>query len=86
MCLVQKGDKALAGEEEKDIRNHRFPPDNTKERKICFKGYYLSIYNQVTGHYAAHIDGDTATTEYREYMVPPRYSVFVKQASVYFVH
>jgi hypothetical protein len=49
-------------------------------------GYYLSIYNKQTGHYATHIDNanGTPTTEYLEYDVPVGYSVYVRGASVYF--
>lgn len=41
---IQIGDEALAGWDEIDI-THRLPPDNTNDRTILFKGYYLSIYN-----------------------------------------
>jgi hypothetical protein len=49
-------------------------------------GYYLSIYNKQTGHYATYIDNTngTASTEYLEYEVPAGYSVHVRGGSVYF--
>ncbi|PVH70294.1 hypothetical protein DL98DRAFT_504803, partial [Cadophora sp. DSE1049] len=84
MCVrIQKGDEALAGREEKDI-SHRFPPNSKSARKICFKGVYLSIYNQQTDHYATHIDNESPSTEYLEYDVPAGYTVYVRGGSVYF--
>jgi hypothetical protein len=86
VCLsIQRGDEALAGREEKDIPSHRFPP--TKHvRRICFKGYYLSIYNEQTEDYKTHIDNANAspTTEYAEYEVPAGYTIYIRGASVYF--
>jgi len=80
---MEIGDEALAGREEKDI-THRFPPNSTRARKICFKGLYLSIYNQQTEEYATHMDNEIATTEYLEYDVPVGYTVYIRGASVYF--
>jgi len=80
---MAKGDDALAGREEKDI-THRFPPDNTNERKIWFKGYYLSIYNQQTEDYKTHISNATPTTKSENYTVPAGYTVYVRGGSVYF--
>jgi hypothetical protein len=87
ICLsTQTGDEALAGREEKDIQIHTFPANSQRARKICFKGYYLSIYNKQTGDYATHIDNanGTPSTEYLEYDVPAGYSVYVRGGSVYF--
>ena len=83
---IQIGDEALAGREEQDIQIHTFPPNSQRARKIAFMGYYLSIYNKQTGHYATHIDNanGTPTTEYLEYDVPAGYSVHVRGGSVYF--
>ena len=83
MCVIQKGDAALAGDKEQ-ISTHRFPPDTTNDRTIWFKGYYLSIYNQQTEDYKTHIDNDIPTTEYEKYEVPAGYTVYVRRASVYF--
>jgi hypothetical protein len=84
MCVsTQTGDKALAGREEK-IRIFGFPPDNTNKRKIWFKGYYLSIYNQQTEDYKTHIVNKSHTTEYKSYTVPAGYSVYIRAATVYF--
>ena len=78
---VQRGDTALAGQEEKDIPSHRFPPDNTKSRTICFKGVRLSIYNQQTEDLKT---AEEDITEYTEFEVPPGYTCYVIGASVYF--
>jgi hypothetical protein len=84
LCVsIQRGDEALAGREEKDIPSHRFPP-TTHDRKICFKGYYLSIYNEQTEDYKTHIVNETPTTEYVEYQVPAGYTIYIRGASVYF--
>ncbi len=84
MCIsIQRGDEALAGREEKDIPSHRFPP-TTSDRTIYFKGLYLSIYNQQTGHEKTHEDNKSPTTEYVEYEVPAGYTVYVRGATVYF--
>jgi len=82
---MARGDEALAGQEEKDIPSHRFPP-TTHDRKICFKGYFLSIYNQQTKEYKTHVDNANAspTTEYVEYEVPAGYTIYIRVASVYF--
>jgi len=80
---MAKGDKALAGEKEK-ISTHYFLPDNTNERTIFFKGYYLSIYNEQTEDYKTHIDNDIPTTKYDDYEVPAGYTVYVRRATVYF--
>ena len=83
---IQIGDEALAGREEKDIQIHTFSPNSQRARKIAFMGYYLSIYNEQTGHYATYIDNanEGPTTEYLEYNVPVGYSVHVRGGSVYF--
>ena len=83
MCVIQKGDAALAGDEEK-ISTHRFPPHDTNERTIWFKGLYLSIYNEQTEDYKTHIDNDILTTKYEDYTVPAGYTVYVRGATVYF--
>jgi hypothetical protein len=86
VCIsIQRGDEALAGREEKDIPSHRFPP-TTHDRKICFKGYFLSIYNQKTEEYKTYIDNANASsiTEYVEYKVPGKYTIYIRGASVYF--
>ena len=55
-------------------------------RRICFKGYYLSIYNEQTEDYKTHIDLANAspTYEYMEYEVPAGYTIYIRGASVYF--
>jgi hypothetical protein len=84
LCIsFQRGDEALAGREEKDIPSHRFPP-STLDRTIYFKGLYLSIYNEKTGHEKTHVDNETPTTEYETYEVPAGYTVYVRGATVYF--
>jgi hypothetical protein len=83
VCIsLQKGDDALAGQEEINI-SHYFPP-TTSDRTISFKGYYLSIYNKQTSHYATHIDNQIPTTEYEKYSVPTGYTVYVRGATVKF--
>jgi len=77
------GDAALAGREE-TIQIFGFPPDNTNERTIWFKGYYLSIYNEQTEDYKTHIMNKPPTTTYESYTVPVGYSVHVRAATVYF--
>jgi len=77
------GDEALAGREEIDI-THRFPPDDTNDRTIFFKGYYLSIYNQQTGDYKTHEVNESPTTKYEKYEAPAGYTIYVRGASVYF--
>lgn len=81
--LTQIGEDALAGLEESNI-THRFPPDNTRSRTICFKGIYLSIYNQETGKYQKHKDNANATSTYEEHEVPAGYTCYVGAATVYF--
>jgi hypothetical protein len=78
------GDTALVGGDEK-IQIHTFPPDNTNERTIRFKGYYLAIYNEQTGDDKTQIINKPATTTYKSYEVPAGYSVEVRGATVYFV-
>ncbi|OAT00210.1 uncharacterized protein BDCG_16512 [Blastomyces dermatitidis ER-3] len=80
---MERGDEALAGREEEKIPSHRFPPAE-HARRICFKGYYLSIYNQQTDHHEVHQNNKTPTTEYVEYEVPAGYTVYIRGASVYF--
>jgi len=81
---MARGDEALAGREEKNIPIHRFPPDDTKTRTICFKGRYLVIHNLQTDHEKTHEDNDIPTTEYVEYEIPPGYICDIRGASVYF--
>ena len=81
--VLQKGDAALAGDNE-EITTHYFPSDNTKNRKIFFKGYYLSIYNEQTEDYKRHIINEIPTTKYQDYDVPAGYAVYVRRATVYF--
>jgi len=76
-----RGDKALAGQEEKDIPSHRFPPESSKDRTICFKGEYLSIFNEGTQHRKTFKED---IKEYEEYEVPAGYTCYVRGASVYF--
>jgi hypothetical protein len=82
--FIQRGDEALAGREEKDIPSHRFPPTTDGDRTIYFKGYYLSIYHEQTGHYDTHKVNEIPTTEYQTYEVPAGYTTYVRRASVYF--
>lgn len=77
----QRGEKVLAGQEEKDIPSHRFPPDEVNSRTICFKGERLSIYNQQTDHLKTSVED---IQEYTEYEVPPGYTCYVIGASLYF--
>jgi len=81
--VIQRGDAALASRKEK-ISTHYFPPDDTNERTIWFKGYYLSIYNKQTEDYKTYIDNEVATTEFEKYKVPTGYTVYVRRARVYF--
>jgi hypothetical protein len=74
----------LAGREEA-IPSHPFPPIDY-ERYICFKGYYLSIYNQETDYYETHINNTTPTTEFCEYVVLAGYTTYVRGGTVYFKH
>jgi tRNA U34 2-thiouridine synthase MnmA/TrmU len=64
--------------------SHRFPPDATNNRTICFKGRYLSIVNQQTGDEKTHEDNAIATTEFEEYEIPAGYTCYVIGATVYF--
>lgn len=77
---MARGDEALAGNQEKDIPSHRFPPD-TKSRTIYFKGLYLSIVNQETDNRKTFKEN---INKYEEYEVPPRYTCYVRGATVYF--
>lgn len=79
---IQKGDDALAGREEA-VPSHLFPPVD-HDRYICFKGYYLSVYNQQTDDYKAHINNETPTTEFCEYLVPAGYTTFIRGGTIYF--
>ena len=84
MCVsTQIGDEALAGREE-NIQIHTFSPDNSNERTIWFKGYYLAIYNEQTGEYKTHITNNPVTTTYESSTVPAGYSVHVRGATVKF--
>ncbi|KAH8586148.1 hypothetical protein B0O99DRAFT_529291, partial [Bisporella sp. PMI_857] len=73
------------GEKKKNIPSHYFP-STTHNRKICFKSYYLSIYNKQTEDYKTHINNANAgsTTEYVEHEVPAGYTIYIRGASVYF--
>ncbi|KAH6667224.1 hypothetical protein B0J14DRAFT_490010, partial [Halenospora varia] len=77
------GDEALVGTDEM-IQIHTFPPDNTNERTILFKGYYLAIYNEQTEDDKTHIMNKPSTTTYESYAVPAGYSVHVRGATVKF--
>lgn len=66
------------------IQINTFPPDNSSERTILFKGYYLSIYNKETGDKKTHIMNQPITTTYESYTVPAGYSVHVRGATVKF--
>ncbi|KAJ6019952.1 hypothetical protein N7499_004136 [Penicillium canescens] len=79
---MARGDDALAGREEA-VSGHLFPPVD-HDRYIFFKGYYLSIYNQQTDDYKAHINNETPTTEFCEYLVPGGYTTFIRGGTVYF--
>lgn len=80
---MQTGDEALAGRDEVNI-THYFPPDNTKGRKIWFKGYYLSIYNKQTEDYKTYIVNKIPTTIYKGYEVPIGYTVYIRVAIIKF--
>jgi len=77
------GDEVPA-EQDELIQIHTFPPDNSNERTIQFKGYYFAIYNKETGDYKTHITNNPVTTTYESYTVPVGYSVHVKGATVKF--
>jgi hypothetical protein len=77
---MARGDEALAGQEEKDIPGHFFPP-TTKDKTIYFKGEYLSIVNQETNDRKTFKEN---ISEYQEYEVPAGYTCYVRGASVYF--
>lgn len=79
--FVKTGEDALAGQEEIGI-THRFPPDPVNSRKICFKGLYLSIYNQKTKDRKTFEEN---VSEYKEFEVPAGYTCYVRVATVYFV-
>jgi hypothetical protein len=81
LLSIQRGNTTLAGQEEKDIPSHCFPPDNTKSRTICFKGEYLSIYTEQTEHRKTLQEN---VTGYLEFEVPPGYTCYIIGASVYF--
>jgi len=83
---MARGDNALAGREEQNIPSCRFPPDNTKDRTIYFKGRYIEIVNQKTNDVKTHIDNRVPTTQYEEYEVPSGYTCYIRVASVYFKH
>ena len=82
---IQRSDDVFARREEKDILSYRFPL-TTHNKKIYFKGYFLSISNQQTEDYKTYIDNanTSPTTEYIEYKVPTRYTIYIRVASVYF--
>jgi hypothetical protein len=78
------GDSALVGQGE-TIQINTFPPDNTNERTIWFKGYYLSIYNEQTEEeYKTRIINNPPTATYERHKVPVGCSVHVRGATVYF--
>jgi len=77
------GDEALSGTVEYGI-THYFPATD-EVRTISFKGLYLSIYNEATDHYAAHEVLEAPLPEFREYLVPAHYSVFIRVGDVAFV-
>jgi hypothetical protein len=79
LCL-QRGETALSGKEEQ-IPSHRFPPDDTRDRIIFFRGEYISIYNEQTEHQLP--PGDDVT-EYAEYKIPRGYTCEVINATVFF--
>ena len=78
---TQRGDDALAGREETNIPSHRFPPEPSQSRTICFKGVYLSIINQETKHRKTFEEN---VTEYKEFEVPAGYTCYIRGASVFF--
>jgi hypothetical protein len=78
------GDQALAGEEERDIPGHRFPPEASKDRTIYFRGLYLSIVNKDTNDVKTQVENTTATTQYKAYEIPAGYTCYIRGASVYF--
>lgn len=80
---MQKGDLALAGEEERGISTHLFPP-TTEARKVLFKGRYLSIVHKITNEVMTHEDNDYPTTEYKLYDVPAGCACYVRVADVCF--
>jgi acetylornithine deacetylase/succinyl-diaminopimelate desuccinylase-like protein len=78
---TQTGDNALAGEDEFDI-TCRFPPDDTNDRAIWFKGYYIEIVKEETGEHKIHEVNKTPTTQQVKYDVPARYTCYVRGATV----
>lgn len=83
--FIQRGNEALAGQEEINIPSYRFPLDKTKDRTIYFKGRYLSIINQETSNKKTYKDNTIPTTEYIEYEIPARYTCYIRVASIYFI-
>lgn len=79
--FVKTGEDALTGQEEIGI-THRFPPDHVNSRRICFKGLYLSIYNEKTKDRKTFEEN---VSEYKEFEVPAGYTCYVRVATVYFV-
>jgi len=80
---MARGDDALVGKPE-DIPSHRFPPDETYNRIIWFKGVYLLIVNTDTDEQEAYEDNWQPSTEYQKYEIPVGYTCYIRGASVYF--
>ncbi|OBT67546.1 hypothetical protein VE03_03800 [Pseudogymnoascus sp. 23342-1-I1] len=79
-AIMERGEDALAGKEEKDIPSHRFPP-TSQDRTIHFKGEYILIVNQETDRQVAF---EEVITEYRGFEVPAGYTCYVRGATIYF--
>ena len=77
---IQRGDKALARQEEKDILSHCFPL-TTKDRTICFKNEYILIINQETNDQKMFKKN---INKCQKYEVPASYTCYVRSASIYF--
>jgi len=75
---MAKGDEALAGREERDIASHRFLPSD-KDRKIKFKGLYISVYNEKTEDLEVREEN---VKEYKEYNVPKGYTTYVRGVKI----
>lgn len=76
--MMQRGDDALAGREERDLPSHFFNPRTTDET-INFQGEYISIYNEKTKH--RHLLEEDVK-EYKSYEVPKGYTVFLRGVDV----
>jgi len=76
---MAKGDEALAGRDEHDISSHIFPPDDSRDRKVKFRGLYISVYNEITQQRSTREEN---VEEEQYFDVPKGYSTFVRGVKV----